>query len=138
MVTSKQINYMATHPVDMIRFQATGKMPRGVEPHSPLITLLESIGVRNLGHIIGLTVDSRLGYSGQRTFSTAAQALHWIKPTNEVFGSFPAEEWRIKNFVKILKVENLIECCTDIPEAIRLRNSTQHTKPILMNHPRRP
>lgn len=118
MATSKQLNRLATNPADMMRFQATGKLPRGVKPASPLITLLEQIGVRDLTCIVGLTVDERLGYAGSRTFHTAAQAMHWLKPAPEVFGSFPAESWRIKAYSQQLYLEDLKACSTGFPESL--------------------
>jgi hypothetical protein len=118
MATSKQLHRLATNPADMMRFQATGQLPSGVRPASPLITLLEQIGARDLPRIVGLTVDERLGYSGSRTFHTAAQALHWLKPAPEVFGSFPAESWRIKAYSQQLSLEDLKACCATFPESL--------------------
>lgn len=118
MATSKQLHRLATNPADMMRFQATGKLPSGVKPASPLITLLEQVGVRDLACIAGLTVDERLGYAGSRTFHTAAQALHWLKPAPEVFGSFPAESWRIKTYSRQLYLEDLRACCASFPKAL--------------------
>ncbi len=118
MVTSKQLQRLATSPADMMLFQATGRLPSGVKPSSPLITLLEQIGARDLRRIVGLTIDERLGYAGSRTFHTGAQAMTWLKPTPEVFGSFPAESWRMKAYSRKLYLEDLIGCCTELPDAL--------------------
>jgi len=131
MATSKQLHRLATNPADMMRFQATGKLPSGIRPGSPLITLLEQIGARDLPFIVGLTVDKRLGYSGSRTFRTAAQALLWMKPAPEVFGFFPAESWRIKGFTQQLFLEDLKACCVSFPETI------QSGHPSLLRQPRK-
>lgn len=101
-----------------MRFQATGKLPSGIRPSSPLITLLEQIGAQDLAGIRGLTVDMRLGYAGSRTFQTAGQALLWLKPAAEVFGSFPAESWRIKECTRQLFLEDLQECSENFPERL--------------------
>ena len=132
MATSKQLHRLATNPADMMRFQATGKLPSGVKPASPLITLLEQIGVRDLTSIVGLTVDERLGYAGSRTFHTAAQALNWLKPASEVFGSFPAESWRIKAYSRQLYLEDLKSCSTEFPEPLLRENAR-----LLREPPRR-
>ena len=118
MATSKQIQRLATHPGELARFQRTGKLPAGVIPRSPLITLVEGIGRCDLSLIGGLTVDHRLGYAGSRTFASAAQALAWIKPAPEVFGTFPAESWRDKRFVRQLKMSDLVACCLRFPEGL--------------------
>lgn len=115
MASSKQIRLLATNPAAMMRFQATGALPSGIRPESPLITLLESIGLRDLGSFVGVTVDERLGYAGSRTFANAAHALRWAKPDTEVFGSFPADTWRMKVFVTRLELCTLIECCDRAP-----------------------
>jgi hypothetical protein len=119
MATSKQIHRLATNPTDMIRFQRTGRLPQGVVPASPLITLLESIPASDRGYITGVTVDPRLGYNGNRIFSNAAQALLWLRPSPEVFGSFPAESWRDKHFQRQLTLDDLSACCAEIPKHVR-------------------
>lgn len=80
---------------------------------------------RDLVLIRAVTVDQRLGYSGTRTFHTAAQALQWIKPAVEVFGAFPAESWRIKAFEKALGIADLAECCASFPEEVLNRYATK-------------
>ena len=118
MASSKQIHLLATNPSAMARFQRTGKLPAGIVPRSPLITLLERIGVRDLSLIVGVTVDHRLGYGGSRTFGSAAQALHWIKPSAEVFGSFPADSYCDKSFAKQLELTDLMACAQSVSESI--------------------
>lgn len=80
--------------------------------------MLEQIGARDLRRIVGLTIDERLGYAGSRTFHTAAQAMTWLKPAPEVFGSFPAESWRMKAHSQQLYLEDVKACCTELPEAL--------------------
>lgn len=116
--SSKQLQRLATNPTDYLRFMTTGKLPEGVRPTSPLISLLEGLGPRDLIHIHGVKVDERLGYLGSRTFHTAAQALLWIKPSPEVFGTFYAESWRIKAFAGPLTLDALAACCTQFPEQL--------------------
>lgn len=122
MVTPKQMKRLATNPADYMRFVTTGKLPEGVRPQSPLIDLLNQLGARERQHIVGLTIDSRLGYEGRRTFHTAEQAMHWLAPSTEVFGTFPAESWRNKRFSKRLYLEDLLECATSASPDIGKRN----------------
>ena len=116
--TPKQLRRLATNPQDLMRFQATGQLPRGTKPTGPLIELLNAIGGRDRCNIRGVVVDERLGYMGTRRFETAQQAFLWVRPSDEVFGSFPADSWRIKDFVRPLTLEDLQECCTTFPDGI--------------------
>lgn len=111
MPSLKQLRILATQPAAYLRFRTTGRLPGGVVPKSPLITLLRAMSSRDLGLIRGLRVDARLGYSGARQFHFAAQALRWVCPDEEVFGAFPAESWRIKGFNQPLYLEDLAACC---------------------------
>ena len=134
MATSKQIRRLATNPTDFFRFQATGKLPEGLRPQSPLITLLEQIGPRDRVRIVGLVVDQRLGYGGSRTFHNAEQALRWLKPAEEVFDSFPAESWRVKTFQGPIFIESLLEAASRVPEDLashypRLRKPARKATP---------
>lgn len=118
----------------MMRFQATGRVPQGIRPSSPLITLLEKIGGQYLGRILGLTVNESLGYSGSRQFTTGSQALNWLKPSDEVFGTFPADSWQIKNFNKVLTLDDLKASCSIFPESLSnafpsLRSIPRTTRP---------
>lgn len=120
MATSRQLHRLATSPADMMRFQRTGQLPPGVQPASPLISLLEKVGGQHLVLIRGLVVDERLGYLGSRRFDTASQALRWLKPAAEVFGTFPAEGWRMKAFSKQLSLEDVAECSQSVPNELLL------------------
>lgn len=130
MASSKQLRVLATNPKAYARFVTTGKLPQGTRPTSPLITLLESLGPRALWEIRGLRIDHRLGYTGHRTFEFGTQALRWLKPSDEVFGYFPAESWRDKRFHRQLTVEDLAECCARLPHSLIPRSAARrHTKP---------
>lgn len=120
--TPKQLHRMATHPQEYVRYLQTGRLPQGVRPSSPLVTLLKALGPRELTGLIGVTVDSRLGYTGSRRFQTAAQALHWVAPSEEMFNGFPAESWRDKRFNRQLFLEDLLECCSKVPPGLLERN----------------
>lgn len=121
MVTSKQLNHMLKRPHELQRFLLTGKPPRGSKPSSPLIDVLDALSPRDLGLIQGLTVDSRLGYSGSRRFPTASQALRWLKPADEVFGSYPAESWQDKRFVRRITLREVLDCAAKAPEGLEGR-----------------
>ncbi|ABM96846.1 hypothetical protein Mpe_B0067 (plasmid) [Methylibium petroleiphilum PM1] len=109
---------LATNPHDLMRFQTTGQLPSGTKPAGPLVELLDAIGARDRISIRGVVVDARMGYQGSRTFATAQQAFLWVHPSSEVFGSFPADSWRIKTFDRRLTIEDLKECCNSMPESV--------------------
>lgn len=113
--TSKQLHRLATRPADYMRYLTTGQLPQGVVPASPLVTLLKALAPHDLARMTGITVDGRLGYTGSRRFHYASQALHWVAPSSEVFGSFPAESWRDKRFRGPLHLEDLVACCAQVP-----------------------
>lgn len=121
MATSQQLRRLATSPYDLMRFRRTGQLPEGVKPSSPLITLLERISPRDRGQILGLRVDEGLGYAGSREFHTAAHALNWLKPAPEVFGTFYAESWRLKDFQRELFLEDLMSRSSCFPEHVVAR-----------------
>lgn len=122
MATSKQLHLLATRPGAHARFVQTGQLPQGVAPKSPLIDLLRALSPRDLGAIRGLRVDASLGYGGSRQFQTAAQALRWLAPDDEVFGAFPAESWRLKNFSRKLTLADLARNCPELPAGLADRN----------------
>lgn len=128
MVTPKQLHRLATNPQDLMRFQATGKLPAGVRPDSPLIRLLESIAPVARLRVLGLKVGPALGYRGSRTFQNAEQALKWAKPSSEVFGSFPAESWRMRIFEVELNVQHLVENSASVPEDL-VASSPRRSRP---------
>lgn len=123
MVSSKMLRRLATNPHDHIRYVTTGRLPTSVKPSSPLITLLKAIGPRDLARLVGVRVDARLGYTGSRQFHFGPQALNWACPSDEEFGSFPAESWRDKRFTGPIYLETLAECCSSFPQEFFTRYS---------------
>lgn len=115
MATSAQLKRLLTRPSDYARFQMTGRLPRGTRPTGALVDLLKSINPRDRIAMVGFKVDARTGYTGSRQFHNAEQALRWICPSDEVFDSFPAESWRIKNFKPRLSIDEVIDCCAKVP-----------------------
>jgi hypothetical protein len=121
MATQRQIQHMLRRPSLMARFQLTGQLPRGIRPQSPLIDAIQKIALRDRLRMTGFQIGPSLGYSGSRQFHTVAQALRWLAPDDEVFDSFPAESWRIKNFRQRLTFEDVAKCCASVPEDILAR-----------------
>ena len=117
-LNAKMLHRLATRPHEYARFVTTGRLPRGVHPQGPLVSLLRALSPRDLQRLRGMTVDARLGYAGSRRFHFAAQALQWIAPAEEVFDSFPAESWRDKRFNGPLYLEDLAACCTEFPDEL--------------------
>lgn len=126
--TPQQLHRLARRPSDYARFVQTGRLPSGIVPSSPLVTLLQAIAPRDLSRMVGLTVNSRLGYGSSRQFHYAAQALRWVAPAPEVFGSFPAESFRNKNFRGPLFLEDLVASCASVPSEL-LRNYSHLCRP---------
>lgn len=118
MATSRQIQHMLRRPSLLARFQLTGELPHGTRPQSPLIDAINRISPRDRSRMLGMRIDPSVGYSGSRRFHTVAQALHWLAPEQEVFGAFPAESWRIKNFRRRLSFEDVARCCASVPDDI--------------------
>ncbi len=122
MATSKQLHLIATRPHLAARYLTRGELPHGTKPQSPLLDLMRQLPPRDLAALRGVTVDSRLGYTGQRTFATGAQALRWVAPADEVFDNFPAESWRDKRFRQRLYLDDLLACCSGAPEGLKERH----------------
>lgn len=118
MATSRQLRRLATNPADYVRFLQTGRLPQGVRPQSPLIDVLQRLNGLDLVAIRGLVVDQRLGYSGSRTFDTAAQALLWARPSDEVFGNYPAASYQDQRFTRRLRLSEVLDCARSFPERL--------------------
>ena len=118
MVSSKLLHRLATRPADLARYQATGALPRGTTPKSPLITLLKALSPRDLAQLRGLTVNERLGYGCSRTFQFGSQALRWAAPSDEEFSQWPAESWRNKRFAQKLYLEDVLQNCASYPSEL--------------------
>lgn len=123
MVNSLILHRLARDPAAHARFVATGRLPRTVEPASPLIFLLERFSPRDRALIRGLRIGPELGYQGSRTFHNAEQALRWLKPQPRTLEDdiWPAESWRIKHFTRPLHVEQLLAHCSTYPPGLRDR-----------------
>lgn len=106
MVDHRMIRMVARNPRLYSELVRTGKLPVDKKPASPLITLLESLGPRDRARITAVTIGPELGYTGQRTFHNAAQALNWLKPHHHS-ANYVSESWRDKRFQKRLGIDDL-------------------------------
>lgn len=124
MVSSKQLHALMRDPAKLMRFQATGQVPRMVRPQSPLITLLSEVNASDRVRIVGLTVDGGLGYLQSRQFQTAEQALRWVRPDVEMEEreSWPAESYRDKRFDKQLYLEDVLDRASSYANGIMARH----------------
>jgi hypothetical protein len=123
MINSRILHRIAVDPVARIRLITTGRLPGTVKPASPLIDLLERITPRDRALIRGLRVGPDLGYLGSRMFHTAEQALRWLKPHTEMIEGqiWPAESCRIKNFQRVLHIEQLLSFAASCPPGLAAR-----------------
>jgi hypothetical protein len=115
MATSKQMRILATRPHELVRYMTSGKLPAMVRPQGPLIDLLLQIRHEDLVALRQISVGPELGYFGRRTFETAAHALRWIRPDDEVYGTFPADSHRNKSRTAPVYLEDLLEACDNAP-----------------------
>ena len=120
MATSAAIRRLATNPQAFVRWQTTGRLPRGEKPEGALIALLQAISPRDRIALRGVMVDRALGYNGSRQFGSAEQALRWAAPEAEVFGSFPAKSWQVRTVVR-LTLDDLLAKTASAPHGIRER-----------------
>lgn len=85
-------------PKALMDYQLLGKRPKAVQPHSPLITYLESKSPRARLEMRNVRLSPKLGYASGAAFANAEQLLRYLKPNQWVVGSWPAESYRIKSF----------------------------------------
>jgi len=117
-VSSKMLNHLARNPAAYAHFAASGTLPQSHRPSSPLIDVLRAVGPRWCAAIRGLQVGPALGYTGSRRFATAAQALHWAAPSDEVIGHYPAQSWQIRQFSRTLWLQDLEAASTEFPQRL--------------------
>ncbi len=116
---SRQIKYMMQHPEALMRYQATGQLPRTHRaPSSPLIELIESLPARLRLEIRGVRLNPNLGYTNGMRFHNAQQLLNWLRPQQELVGneSTPSESYRNKRFVRRLTIGDLKPFCASWPK----------------------
>lgn len=118
-MSQNAINHMMRNPSAYLRYQATGELPRGVRPSSPLIDLLSKISPRDRLEIKGIRIHT-LGYSNSMVWQNAQQLMNWLKPSEEVFGSYPAGSYQDKRFRRVLTLDDLRSASSHCPERIKL------------------
>jgi len=106
MTDPRTLQHLLRRPSAMQKYLATGDQPRISTPRSPLITLLRSLYPRERHQITALRVSAALGYSGQRTFHTAEQALSWLVPHSPA-SHIPSESWQDRRFQQQLTIDDL-------------------------------
>ncbi|KZX78303.1 hypothetical protein A3715_10640 [Oleiphilus sp. HI0009] len=79
-------------------FLVSGKLPQTTTPCSPLISYLERIPPRERAVPRLVKLHPKLGYESVASFSSLQQMLNYLKPSNQVIGSWPAESRRNKRF----------------------------------------
>ncbi|AEH16256.1 hypothetical protein L5M38_22200 [Shewanella sp. SM101] len=80
---------------------------------SPLVNFIEKIPPRLRGCFVGVTIDSRLGYTGKRQFHSLSQALMWAE-------SECGHSWADKRFLKPISLETLLDCTAmSVPESVQ-------------------
>ena len=120
MPNSAALKHLSKNPHAFMQWQATGRRPCGDTPKGPLIDLLRALSPRDRAALRGVTVNRSLGYNGSRMFASAEQALRWAAPSPEVFGSFPAQSWLIRN-APVVSLDALLLNTARAPDGIRER-----------------
>ncbi|WP_415912467.1 hypothetical protein [Neptuniibacter sp. QD37_11] len=105
-VSNKMLHHLAKRPADLVRFNATGRLPNSVRPVSPLISILEEISPRDRLEIKGIRI-SQLGYMTDQVWQNAEQLYRWLKPDSEVIGAYPAGSRQDKRFNRPLSLQDI-------------------------------
>lgn len=95
---TSQIKHLMRSGRAMMEYQRTGRLPSGIKPQSPLISYLEGISPRERVEIKNVRLSSKLGYNSGAEFANAAQMLTYLKPSNWMMSTWPAESCRLKSF----------------------------------------
>ena len=82
----------------MMKYKATGNLPKGIKPSSPLITYLESLPPRKRVQMHGVKLNPSLGYNTSQIFPNAQMLLLYLKPQAEMTKTWPADNQMIHNF----------------------------------------
>ena len=107
---SAQIKALIRSPKAMMDYQLRGKMPEAIRPSSPLITYLEKFSARERIEKKNVRLSPKLGYHSGAVFSNAQTMLMYLKPSEYLVGSWPAESARIKSFTTTITHE-LFDAC---------------------------
>lgn len=104
------------------------QLPEVVEPSSPLISLIERIEKADRGMIWHVRLSPSLGYNSDLSFPTANALLKFLKPGPFMYGSWPADELRIKDFNQEIDICVLLAHCEKYPRVLRLSNRTLYLR----------
>lgn len=116
--TPAQLRQLMRNPKAMMDYQMYGRVPRGERPDSPLITLLERYTPHDRLRIRGIRIAS-LGYTNSHLWQNAEQLYRWLKPSNEVFGSYPAGSYQKASFRKRLTPDDLKAASMHYPDNVK-------------------
>ncbi|WP_119828720.1 hypothetical protein [Vibrio cholerae] len=96
------------HPSLDLYHRNKGK--RAIVPDTPFILLAKRIPPMYWRLFQGVTLDSRMGYTGRRQFHNLGQAIDWAK-------SSVGDSWSNKRFRKPVGLDTLLVCtASKVPE----------------------
>ena len=113
-MNNQQMKVITTNPKAMIDFHITGKLPQLKDSLStPLRDLLLSISVSERERYKGITVDHRLGFTGQLTFHSVFQLLRWLGHQQQVVNNqtLPYYGFVNRRFQQRLTIEEFGKYC---------------------------
>lgn len=116
-ISSRMLSYLASHPVDFMKFRATGRLPTVEKVTSPLIRFLEAMPPRERLQWRQIGRLDTVGYATSFQFENAERLLRWLKPQEELIGneSTPAESFKIGQFQRPVTREMFAACCKISP-----------------------
>ncbi|MEK6171338.1 hypothetical protein WI645_10160 [Vibrio cholerae] len=83
---------------------------RATVPETPFLLLAKRIPPMYWRLFQGVTLDSRMGYTGRRQFHSLGQAIDWAK-------SSVGDSWSNKRFHKLVGLDVLLACtASKVPE----------------------
>ena len=97
-------------------------MHRAIRPASPLIRVLERLSSPERASLRTITIH-QLGYRYSGSFCNAEQLYRWLKPSAEIYGSYPAGSYQLGSFTKRLTVNDLFAHCEVVRDWVRARYS---------------
>lgn len=126
MSQSKIMKRLATNPKAMMDFQSRGTLPKMRDAYeTPLLRLLKKLSPRMRMEIQAVKLGPHLGYRCDHQFRNAEMLFKWLGGYGQLgeWETLPSESLAIKNFGKVLSVEDLKRASTSFPEPLSRSSS---------------
>jgi hypothetical protein len=107
---SAQINKLMRSGKAQMEFSMTGRLPNVIEAKSPLITYLMGMPYRDRERLKNIQIGPAVGYSSRQSFPNAQVLLNWLRPSDYMSHTWPAEACRIKSFTRPVTSDMFASC----------------------------